>query len=189
MCDGLSVCINYSVSYMFIYVIASILLLNQNQNVCSMLIFLLFRQCMSDEQEAVKRDQLLRLGSSYLEILCYQIVVCAHLRSVDCLFVVRGVQIINQHLALVVEDDTWYNTDARSKEIGAQRRHIAQCVGYLVKMGICIPRALYFTKILSPKENVLSRAKTTKFTLPHNVHSLQGFKNSTLYTQSDTSIS
>lgn len=152
-------------------------------------VIVLFRPNLLGTQQALKREIFTRLGSSYLEILCYQIVVCAHLRSVDCLFVVRGVQIINHHLALIVEDDNWFNTDKRSEEIGTQRRHITQCVGYLVKMGICIPRALYFIKILSAREMVMSRAKTTKFNLPLGIHSLQGFKDSTLYSQGDTSIS
>ena len=37
---------------------------------------------------------LIELGDSFLEILTFQILICCHLKTQDCLFVVRGVQIL-----------------------------------------------------------------------------------------------
>jgi hypothetical protein len=109
-------------------------------------------------------------------------VVCAHLRTVDCAFVVKGVQIIIQHVTLLMQEDRWYNTAEKTLEIIEDKKRLHNCIGYLSKMGVHFERALYFMKVLSAKDtNIMATAVPTVLTLPENIHPLQGYADGTMY--------
>jgi hypothetical protein len=117
-----------------------------------------------------------------LEILCYKMVVCAHLRTVDCAFVVKGVQIIIQHVTLLMQEDRWYNTAEKTLEIIEDKKRLYNCIGYLSKMGVHFERSLYFMKVLSAKDtNITATAVPTVLTLPENIHPLKGYADGTMY--------
>ena len=124
----------------------------------------------------------MKLGISLLEILCYKMVVCAHLRTVDCVFVVKGVQIIIQHATSLIQEDGWYNTAEKTLGIIEDKKRIMNCIGYLTKMGIHFRRALYFIKVLGAKEStIMATAVPTVLTLPENIHPLHGYTDGTMY--------
>lgn len=109
-------------------------------------------------------------------------VVCAHLRTVDCVFVVKGVQIITQHATLLVQEDKWYSTADKTLEIIEEKKRLSDCIGYLSKMGIHFRRALWFIKVLSTKETtIMATSVPTVLTLPENIHPLNGYKEGTMY--------
>ena len=123
-----------------------------------------------------------RQGFSFLEILCYQIIVCSHLRGQDSLFVIRGIQIIFHHAIWIFQEDDFFNLKHKTKDIARDRKKITECIGYLVKMGIHLPRTLFLLKVLCSKDkNILTSAISPTLTLPENIQPFHGFKG-TLYT-------
>lgn len=140
------------------------------------------------EVAAAEYGSFVRQGHSFLEILCYQIIVCTHLRSQDCLFVIKGIQIIFHHAIWIHQEDEFLNLNYVTDDIENERNKIIECIGYLVKMGIHLPRCLFLLKVLCSKnKNILTSATSTTLNLPKNITPFHGFKG-TLYTDFNSII-
>ena len=127
-------------------------------------------------------------GHSYLEILCYQIIVCSHLRGQDSLFVIRGIQILFHHAVWILQEDEFLNLKCVTEDLQRDKNKVIECIGYLVKMGIHIPRTLFLLKVLCSKnKNILASAVSTTLNLPKNINPFHGFKG-TLYTDFNSII-
>jgi hypothetical protein len=85
-----------------------------------------------------------RLSDLLLEMLAVKIVVCCHIQSQDCLFVVRAVQLLIQHCLPFYLDHT---TVMATSQVTAK-----QCILYLQCMGVNILRAADLAKHLALKE-------------------------------------
>ena len=126
------------------------------------------------------------LGSSLLELLAYQILVCAHLRTQDCLFVVRGIQILCCHLN-DLNQKVIYKKRKKGKtgDLGPTENILdipTQCLAYLEQMGISVLRAVSMgNNITKTDPTFTSVARSTSFLFPDNIRFLHGHMTGSLY--------
>jgi hypothetical protein len=128
------------------------------------------------------------LGSNVLEVLSFQILMCAHLRSQDCLFVIRGIQILCQHACLcdlegeipakenrkrkkydriLIKGDKRNDID-NEKMIVNSSRVARRCLAYLEKMNINILRAVRLSLLLATVDTTITVTAST------SIHVLSG---------------
>ena len=129
------------------------------------------------------------LGTSLLEMLTFQILVCAHLRTQDCLFVVRGIQILCCHIndinQKVVEKKKRKSNLKKDDETPIPKKSLcipSQCLAFLEQMGISVLRAASMGNSVTktdPSFTSLARSKT--FLLPNNIKTLHGHMSGNLY--------
>ena len=126
------------------------------------------------------------LGSSLLEMLTFQILVCAHLRTQDCLFVVRGIQILCCHIKDInqkVVEKKKRKSKLKKDDLGPIPVCIpTQCLAFLEQMGISVLRAASMGNSVTktdPSFTSLARSKT--FLLPSNIRILHGHMTGNLY--------
>ena len=114
-----------------------------------------------------------------LEILTYQIVVCVHLRTQDCLFVVKGIQVLCYHIIYLNKNTI---PGKISRDYLRIKKTAQDCLGFLVKMNISVLRAITQGKKLAKKNPLISVvAKSTELFLPDNIRPLHGHMNGWLY--------
>jgi hypothetical protein len=136
------------------------------------------------------------LGSSVLQLLSFRILICAHLRSQDCLFVIRGIQILSQHACLSniegeipliskkrkKSDSNGKNDDSekikKEFEFKLNSSRIArQCLAYLEKMNVNILRAVRLSLILALTDSTVTiTAPTSIHALSNNVRPFNGHR-------------
>jgi hypothetical protein len=135
------------------------------------------------------------LGSSVLQLLSFRILICAHLRSQDCLFVIRGIQILSQHACLSnlqgeiplarkrkKSDSNGKNDDSEKikKEFEfklSSSRIARQCLAYLEKMNVNVLRAVRLSLILASTDSTVTiTAPTSIHVLSNNVRPFNGYR-------------
>lgn len=88
----------------------------------------------------------------------------------------------------ILQEDEFLNLKSVTEDLKQDKYKIMECIGYLVKMGIHIPRTLFLLKVLCSKDkNILTSAVSTTLNLPKNINPFHGFKG-TLYTDFNSII-
>ena len=111
-----------------------------------------------------------RLSDRLLEMLAVKTVVCCHMKSQDCLFVTRAVQVLIQHCLSFYQDTTWTRTPSHTTA--------KKCLLYVQSMGVNILRAAELAKHLALKEVPVCYQST-----PVKVFSSENIKPSNIFGQ------
>jgi len=116
------------------------------------------------ELHRLKQRQHYRLlGSRALEVLTSQLLMCCHLLSQDCLFVVRGVQLLLQHAMPITEADPSTLSSSSSVDVSVVAR---RCLRYLDCSGVHIVRAARLAFSLALREAPVSHCPTADPFIP-----------------------
>jgi hypothetical protein len=142
-------------------------------------------------------DKALLLGSSVLEVLSFRILMCAQLRSQDCLFVIRGIQMLSQHACLcdlegeipIAKENRKRKNDSGGKRNDIDNKKMKmelqfklnssriarQCLAYLEKMNLNILRAIRLSLTLASDDTTITiTAPTSIYVLSGDVRPFNG---------------